>query len=417
MTRLCAIAAIGLCGLAHAGTASAAEIRASGPGGAGFAYTPADVSATVGETVRWVDVDLIAPHDAVEANDLWRTGVFGPGSAAERTFEAGTFDYYCSIHGAARMSGVVRVAPTISGVERGGELALRVTWAPAPPAQDLVFDVQRRQRGRWRRVLDGTTKTAKTFPGAGGKFRVRLRARSDPSTASGWSPIASRRMNPLAASIRITGMGWFRVLRRVAGAIAVAVAVPALLAGSARAATLDVTAAGNVFTGGLGFFPADIEAAVGDTVRWTNTDFLVPHTATEDHSLFDLGGDYGQTPLNPPGFGPGDTRERVFEAGTFEYFCEVHPQQMRGVVTVAPLVKAVRAGGKRRLIVTWATAPPAAGQVFDVERRGKGDWKLVRDGTSDTSGTFSGKRATFRVRLRSASDPTLASEYSPPVKA
>ena len=192
MTRLCAIAAFVLCGLAHAGTAVAAEIHASGnPGGGGFAYTPADVTATVGESVRWVDVDLVAAHDAVEANDLWRLPVIAPGASAERTFEAGTFDYYCSIHGAAKMSGVVRVAPTIARVERHGERALRVTWAAERPANDLVFDVQRRKGGRWRRVLDGTAKTAKTFPGAGGKFRVRLRARSDPSTASGWSPVAS----------------------------------------------------------------------------------------------------------------------------------------------------------------------------------------------------------------------------------
>jgi len=183
----------------------------------------------------------------------------------------------------------------------------------------------------------------------------------------------------------------------------------------ARAATHEVAAAGNVVTGGLAFEPAETVAAVGDTVRWTNTDFLVPHTATEVHGLFDLTGGYGQTPLNPPGFGPGDSRERVFEAGTFEYFCAVHPVQMRGVVSVAPQVKLKRKrrGGKSRLLVTWAAGPPPAGQTYDVERRYKGTWVVVFDGTTRSSAKFPGKRGMFRARLRSASDSALASGYSP----
>ena len=146
-------------------------------------------------------------------------------------------------------------------------------------------------------------------------------------------------------------------------------------------------------------------------MRWTNTDYLVPHTATEDHRLFDLTGTYGQTPLSPPGFGPGDARERVFEAGTFAYFCEVHPVQMRGVVSVAPEVKRVK---KQRLLVRWAAGPPAAGQVFDVERRVSGTWIRVRDGVSKPSAKFAGKTGKFRARLRSATDPALAAEFSPP---
>ena len=61
---------------------------------------------------------------------------------------------------------------------------------------------------------------------------------------------------------------------------------------------------------------------------------IVPHTATEDHGLWDLAGTYGQTPANPAGFAPGTTVERPFEAGTHHYYCRVHPQQMKGVVAV-----------------------------------------------------------------------------------
>src|SRR2546423_14328460 len=115
--------------------------------------------------------------------------------------------------------------------------------------------------------------------------------------------------------------------RAIVGTIAGAViAAPA----SAAAATTEVGANGNVFTGGLSFTPARLTIAVGDPVRWRNTDNIVPHTATEDHGLWDLTGTYGATPANPAGFGPGETRARVFEAGTQDYFCRVHPTQMRG---------------------------------------------------------------------------------------
>lgn len=202
--------------------------------------------------------------------------------------------------------------------------------------------------------------------------------------------------------------GWTALL-----ATAVALTV---LADQARAATHDVSAAGNTVAGGLAFEPAATTGAVGDTVRWTNTDYLVPHTATEVHGLFNLTGSYGGTPANPPGFGPGEVRERVFEAGTFEYFCQVHPVAMRGTVTVAPQVKRVRVGGKRRLRVTWAAGPPAPGQAYDVERRRDGNWTVVLDGTTLPSAKFVGKRKSkFRARLRSASDPSLASGYSPAV--
>jgi plastocyanin len=187
------------------------------------------------------------------------------------------------------------------------------------------------------------------------------------------------------------------------------------LAAPAAAATHEVGANGNAFTGGLSFTPAEVAGGVGDVVVWTNTDAVVPHTATEDHGLWDMTGSYGGTPVNPPGFGPGETRERTFEAGTFNYFCEVHPDDMRGMIAVAPTVKRL-AHGKRRLRVTWAPGPPADGQVFDVERRRAGEWKTVRDGTTEAKAKFAGKRGAFRARLRSASDPSAASDWSPPGK-
>ncbi|HEX8065310.1 MAG TPA: plastocyanin/azurin family copper-binding protein [Thermoleophilaceae bacterium] len=217
-----------------------------------------------------------------------------------------------------------------------------------------------------------------------------------------------------------------RIARLAVGLAAGALLLPATAAAHNPAAR--VNAEGNAFTGGLQFSPADVTVDVGDGVEWTNTDTVVPHTATEDHGLWDLTGDYGQTPANPPGFGPGEVRERHFEAGTQHYYCKVHPQQMRGTITVparlerASSIGTVRSGKKtkvRRLLATWSTLPPAEGQVFDVEvRKGGGAWRAYRTGTRATSAsikTRKGVKWSVRARLRSASTPSAATDWSPPV--
>jgi plastocyanin len=206
------------------------------------------------------------------------------------------------------------------------------------------------------------------------------------------------------------------------GAAVTAVAVPA----SAGAETKDVAAAGNIVTGGLEFAPATVALRVGDVVRWTNTDFLVPHTATEDHDLWDLAGSYGGTGLTPAGFGPGAVVQRTMEAGTTHYFCRVHPQQMRGVISVpvdlATRLRRIRTHGRARTVqditATWATAAPPAGRAYDVQvRRGGGDWATLRDGTSDTSATVragaAGTVTAVRARLRDAGGSGKATDWSP----
>jgi plastocyanin len=225
--------------------------------------------------------------------------------------------------------------------------------------------------------------------------------------------------------------------RLIAGIIAgAALAVPA----AADAATREVGANGNVFTGGLSFTPANLTLSVGDAVRWRNTDNIVPHTATEDHGLWDLAGDYGATPANPSGFGPGETRERVFEAGTHDYYCRVHPTQMRGTIAVAPTLAVqhvrVKIRSKRKPVTTrkrrrrvrtkvisyvvavWASASPAEGLVFDVQRaRAGGGWIPLGTATRNTNARFRVARGStwlVRARLRSAADASKATGWSPP---
>jgi plastocyanin len=201
----------------------------------------------------------------------------------------------------------------------------------------------------------------------------------------------------------------------VIGVVFGALVAPAGAAGVQPAAQVD--AAGNPFTGGLAFDPPRVTVAVGRVVRWTNTDDTVPHTATENHGLWDLAGDYG-IPGNT-GFGPGESRDRVFEAGTQRYYCKIHPQDMKGVVSVPVRVEVKKLAKGRRIVMTWAAGAPAAGLAFDVQiKRGAGAWKAFRTATRDPSGRKQrhGKKRNWsvRARLRRASDASAATDWSPP---
>jgi hypothetical protein len=169
--------------------------------------------------------------------------------------------------------------------------------------------------------------------------------------------------------------------------------------------------------GSLNFDPAKVSVKIGDLVRWTNTDEAVPHTATEDHGLWRLSGTYG-SPGPYQGFGPGESVERRFEAGTHHYYCEVHPEDMKAVVEVPVTVRRQRAG---RAKVTWSPDAPAEGLAFDVQVRRKGRrWNPLRVATRKTHASFRlgprGTRWQVRARLRNAKDVTKATDWSPRAK-
>lgn len=222
--------------------------------------------------------------------------------------------------------------------------------------------------------------------------------------------------------------------RRIAAGVAAAAAL-ALPAAAGAAEPTQVDANGNPFTGGLNFSPREVSVPIGGVVQWVNRDFLVAHTATEDHGLWNLTGSYGGTPLSPPGFGPGASVQRAFEAGTAKYFCEVHPVQMRGTVAVPASValekrvvrRKVRRKGRRTrtvrrvirtVVATWAVQPPANGHVFDAEvRRGDGPWQALATGTRQLGSRIGalevGTVTHVRARLRSATEPAKATGWSP----
>jgi plastocyanin len=191
-------------------------------------------------------------------------------------------------------------------------------------------------------------------------------------------------------------------------------ALPVVATGAAKPAA-EVNAEGNAFTGGLRFAPKTVTVKVGQIVRWTNTDDVVPHTATEDKKLWRLSGDYGVP--GAMGFGPGEQRQRAFEAGTQHYYCEVHPDQMRGVVRVPVTLAVKQVTGGREVLITWAPKGAAPNRVFDVQvKRGSGAWTAFRTGATKASGKLqrTGQKIKISVRARFRRvNPAAQTAWSP----
>jgi plastocyanin len=74
-----------------------------------FAFTPANLQISAGDTVTWVNQDSTA-HSAWESvNNAFDTGLLNPGQSASLTFaSAGAFNYRCRPHG--NMRGTITIS-------------------------------------------------------------------------------------------------------------------------------------------------------------------------------------------------------------------------------------------------------------------------------------------------------------------
>jgi plastocyanin len=64
-----------------------------------FAFGPAELFVSVGETVNWTNDEDGVGHTTTSDDGVWQSGTLNPGDTFEHTFEeAGTFTYFCSIH-------------------------------------------------------------------------------------------------------------------------------------------------------------------------------------------------------------------------------------------------------------------------------------------------------------------------------
>jgi plastocyanin len=94
----------------------------------GFAYGPTPITVTVGDTVTWTNQDSGVQHSATADDGSFDTGRLSTSKSASRTFSAaGTFTYYCSVHGHS-MTGKVIVVPASTPTT-----TTPVPTTPAPP--------------------------------------------------------------------------------------------------------------------------------------------------------------------------------------------------------------------------------------------------------------------------------------------
>jgi plastocyanin len=113
------VALVALVGCSSGGGSSAPATSSSGgssssasPAGGGtavvisnFAFSPAEVTVKVGDTVTWTNNDTV-PHTITAAG--FDSGTFQPGATYSHKFDtAGVVDYKCSIH--PQMTGKVTV--------------------------------------------------------------------------------------------------------------------------------------------------------------------------------------------------------------------------------------------------------------------------------------------------------------------
>ena len=106
-------------------------------------------------------------------------------------------------------------------------------------------------------------------------------------------------------------------MARVAGVLALLIAF-----GSPGTATVSAQSTTTITIADLAFSPANVTIQIGDTVVFANND-SVAHTATANDGSFDTGT-----------IQPGESASVTFTtAGTFSYFCQIHPS-MSGSVTV-----------------------------------------------------------------------------------
>ncbi len=63
-----------------------------------FTFTPAEMTISVGTTVKWLNRDDI-PHTVAEANKIFRSKALDTDDSFSYTFTtAGTFNYFCGLH-------------------------------------------------------------------------------------------------------------------------------------------------------------------------------------------------------------------------------------------------------------------------------------------------------------------------------
>lgn len=322
---------------------------------AGRVFRPASVTIDVGQAVVFLNDDT-RDHTATARDGSFDTGTLAPGARATRTFRTpGTFAYFCVIH--PDMVGTVSVRGAGGATPPPPPPATptpRPTQVPPPPAGGVaVIDFAYRPTSLT--VTAGATVTWQnqsaaphTVTAADGSFdsgifgsgRSYTRTFPEPGTF------------PYRCTLHPEMTATLVVAPRGGGPVPTPRPTPKPTPKpSAPPATSTTLDAGDLF-----FRPGTVTVPAGTTLTWRNVG-AAPHTVTADDRSFDSGI-----------FAAGATWSHTFStAGTFPYFCAVHPAMTGAVVVTAaasgPGSSAPPVGAGSPPV--GASSPPVAGVGTD----------------------------------------------------
>jgi plastocyanin len=150
-------------------------------------FSPGTVSGTFGGNIVWDWLTPSRQHNVRQNKGLFSSGLPTSNDDATfvRTFSAGTFPYYCEVHGSPTggMRGTIKVRPATAAAPDGP--AFTVGWASGSTNTGSAFDVQYRvgTSGDWLPWLTDTTDGSAVFgdgndplvvePGTTYQFRAR----------------------------------------------------------------------------------------------------------------------------------------------------------------------------------------------------------------------------------------------------
>ena len=300
------------------------------------AYSPSSISVFVGDTVQWTNADK-DPHTVTERGFAFDSGTFQPGASWRRTFTtAGTFSYFCDLH--PSMVGVVAV----SNRSTGGTLPP----PPPPPTVPTTPPTTVAPGGGTGGTGGGTggaggTGTGTSVTMADFSFTPALLTVDQGATVT-WTNSGLARHTVVAddgsfrsADVRsgqtfskqFTTPGTYTYICDIHPEMKATIAVkgaggtPPPPAPPSTTAP-PVTAKGDVRIADFNFAPKTITIIAGQSLTFVNTG-AARHSATARDGSFDTG-------LLPRG----QSATRSFPtAGTFLYFCTLHPN-MTGTVLV-----------------------------------------------------------------------------------
>lgn len=283
-------------------------------------YAPATLTVSEGTTVTWTNTGA-APHTATDRSGRFDSGFMMTGDTFSQTFTAaGTYEYFCTIHPEM----VATIAVTGAG---GGTPPPPPPADPAPsprpsaaPAPGGIEVVDNAFRPASRQVSVGTTLVwtntgalPHTVTDRAARFDSGLLMSSDRYRRTFDTPGTYEyfcTLHPeMVGTIVVTGADG-------------AAPPPPPSATLTTSSTGSPQGSGDIEMVDNDYRPPTITVAKGSTLTWSNTGAL-PHTVTDRADGFDSGIVM-----------PGDVYRRTFtSAGSFDYFCTIHPE-MTGTVVV-----------------------------------------------------------------------------------